>query len=132
MAYRAAEIFKERSLWHRRVTFRVTLVAHHPLLGRPFFGRQARIRAHIARASRREERRGEINGDTGQDHGEEIGSRPVRRRHGHRHGRVLVWTHPAREHVDLCHRDHRIDEHHHDIELSKRNTDGGPERVGVR
>ena len=38
----------------------------------------------------------------------------------------------AREHIDLCHRDHRIDEHHHHIEPSKRNTDGGPERVGVR
>ncbi len=80
-----------------------------------------------------EERRGDINGDTGQGHVEEIGSRPVRRRHGHRHGRVLVRTHPAREHIDLCHQDHRIDEHHHHhIEPSKRNTDGGPERVGVR
>ena len=29
--------------------------------------------------------------------------------------------------------DHRIDEHHHHhIEPSKRNTDSGPERVGVR
>ena len=40
-AYRAAEIFKEPSHGHRRVMFRVTLGAHHPLLGRPFFGRLA-------------------------------------------------------------------------------------------
>ena len=38
----------------------------------------------------------------------------------------------ACEHIDLGHQDHRIDEHHHHIEPSKRNTDSGPERVGVR
>ena len=38
----------------------------------------------------------------------------------------------AREHIDLGDQDHRIDEHHHHIEPSKRNTDSGPERVGVR
>ena len=44
---------------------------------------------------------------------DEIGSHPVRRRHGRRHGRVLVRAHHPREHIDLCHQDHRIDEHHH-------------------
>ena len=68
----------------------MTLVAHHPLLSRPFFGRPVRNRAPTARACRREERKGGANGDTGQDHVDEIGSHLLRSGHGRRHGRVLV------------------------------------------
>ena len=36
------------------------------------------------------------------------------------------------EHIDLGYQDYRIGSHHNLIEPSKRNTDSGPERVGVR